>query len=235
MFSIVHPQTDIKVKEKIWAKNFVDLATLLPNTQAGETKTTTKDGNREVTTVSRLGPKRIVNLTTWYQAFQIYADIYCQKYPTQSPNLFRYMSIIQKMAVSYKQWLSYDEKFRQMKATKSLPWDSIHTETYLFCSLSASNTQTFRPQPSATTRLPLQILRRRGYCWDFQSRGLCFRPNCQILHRCANCEGPHGTHACFKPPHTNLNSLLLYLTSVVITMAQQARSLRLCQDGTCSH
>ena len=150
MFSIVHPQTDIKVKEKIWAKNFVDLATLLPNTQAGETKTTTKDGNREVTTVSRLGPKRIVNLTTWYQAFQIYADIYCQKYPTQSPNLFRYMSIIQKMAVSYKQWLSYDEKFRQMKATKSLPWDSIHTETYLFCTLSASNTL------------------------------FCFRPNCQI-------------------------------------------------------
>ena len=65
--------------------------------------------------------------------------------------------------------LSYGDKFHQMKAIKSHPWDSIHTEAYLFCSLSAANTLTFRPQPSATTRMTVQILcNQKQLTFNFQ-------------------------------------------------------------------
>ncbi|XP_060605952.1 uncharacterized protein LOC132758352 isoform X2 [Ruditapes philippinarum] len=203
-FSAIHPPVSKKNKEKIWNMQYVDLASLYFNKDSSETKTISKNNSGTVTSIHKAAPKQISTIMVWCRAFQIYADIYCMKYPLESPQIFRYMSIVQNLANHTNFWQLYDEKFRQCRAIESIPWGKIHIETYLFCSITQSK-QNCRPQHGQRTsgsnsRVPASTLFRNGYCWDFQRFNSCAKSKCSVLHKCANCEDKsHGAGRCRRP------------------------------------
>lgn len=198
-FSTVHPPVDKATRQKIYNLQYVDLSALLFKSSIFETTTIKKSANSITTSIQTNQANKITSIITWCRAFQLYADIYCGKYPTQSSELFRYMSIIQTLAQNSFPWQQYDEKFRQLRSVNPLPWGNIHTETYLFCSMLAKS-QPFRGQQSSATRLPLSVRHRKGFCWEFQDSGRCLKSKCTLQHVCSNCNGSsHGASRCFKP------------------------------------
>ncbi|XP_052774428.1 uncharacterized protein LOC128229245 isoform X4 [Mya arenaria] len=197
-FSAIHPPLDQKLIDKITNGEFVDFPYLLNKDHNNETTTIRKTNNATITSIQKSSPQPITEIGQWNRAFQMYADVYSAKYPTQAPHLFRYMSIIQHLANTSKHWQLYDEKFRKLRAVSpSIPWGIIHTETYLFCSIL---NQPFRgPSNNNSKFLSNKIMFRKGYCWDYQQSGQCRKPKCTVAHHCSNCEGPHGASRCSKP------------------------------------
>ncbi|XP_060587736.1 uncharacterized protein LOC132743225 [Ruditapes philippinarum] len=207
-FSLVHPPIDSKLRQQIWNREFVDLGVLyFREKNISKTTTIQESGNRTVTSIQEGSKKQISTILTWSRAFQQYADVYCCKYPLESSQLFQYMSIIQKMAQSTDNWLLYDTKFRQLRATNPQPWGIIHTETFLFCSIDKpANHKVQNNNHSFRKYLPPHIFQRKGYCWEFQKRSSCSKKSCSVSHKCANCEGQHAAISChldfkkFKQP-----------------------------------
>ncbi|XP_052261592.1 uncharacterized protein LOC127865691 isoform X1 [Dreissena polymorpha] len=206
VFSVVHPPLDQNTMNKIVNGEYVDFPSLIFKDQNHETTTIHKTQSSTITSTHKASRKQLHNIHQWNEAFQIYSDIYTQKYPTQAPHLFRYMTIIQRLSNSTRAWLTYDEKFRRLRAAcPSIPWGTVHIETFLFCTTLGQS------QPFRTTATPSSGFRsfsnrpnkspffRRGYCWDFQQVGSCERPRCTQAHRCGGCEGPHGAFQCNQP------------------------------------
>ncbi|XP_052787925.1 uncharacterized protein LOC128222832 [Mya arenaria] len=203
-FSAIHPPLDQKLADKILNGEYVDFASIIHRDHLGETMTIKKTNNSTVTSIQKASAKRITEIDQWNKAFQIYADIYSAKYHSQAPQLFRYMSIIQNLSHNSQQWIAYDEKFRRLRAASpSIPWGTIHTETYLFCCMMNSSFRgpsKFNSRPHSN-KIPAHILYKKGYCWEFQESGACNKLKCTVSHQCSNCEGPHGACGCPKPFH----------------------------------
>lgn len=209
-FSLVHPPVDVKIRQQIWNREYVDLGVLFfKDRNIQKTTTIQETGNKTVTSIQEGSKKQINTILTWTRAFQQYADIYCCKYPRESSQLFQYMSIIQNLAQSSDSWLLYDTKFRQLRATNPQPWGKIHTETFLFCSINRPlNVKSPQNRNHSFRKyLPPHIFQRKGYCWEFQKRSSCSKQSCSVSHKCANCEGQHAAIAChldyrkFKQPN----------------------------------
>ncbi|XP_053393999.1 uncharacterized protein LOC128555531 [Mercenaria mercenaria] len=207
-FSAVHSPVDKKLKEKIFNMQYIDLSHLYYKNSISETTTIKKTKSEMVTSVQKSAPKQISNILTWCRAFQIYADVYCTKYQDESSQLFQYMTLIQNLANHTRHWQLYDEKFRQLRAVSPVPWGKIHTETYLYCCIA--QTSSFRSYNNnnnqnnnlygSAFKLPPHIMFRKGYCWDYQRLSSCPKQKCNVLHQCANCEGPtHGASKCNRP------------------------------------
>lgn len=202
-FSAIHAPLDQSMKKKILSREYVDFSSLyFSNSHVNETTMIQKTQHMTTKTVHKNTTKQITSILTWCRAFQMYADIYCLKYPEEASQMFRYMSLVQNLAKHTTNWQLYDEKFRRLRAISPLPWGAIHTETFLYCTISQpspSSSGNFRPKHAAPTRFPKHIMQRPGYCWDFQKHNNCFRQRCTVLHQCANCEGGHGAQRCGKP------------------------------------
>jgi len=201
LFSLIHPPVDAKIRTQICNKEYVDMAKLIFTDDVGEMTTITKSSTKTVTQIQKRSTKTISNVLTWSRAFQHYADLYCTRYPHEASDLFRYMSIIQALAGTSASWCLYDEKFRRARAVNALPWGTLHTETYLFCTLAKTS---FPPQtpfrPQTQPRFPSYIMRKKGSCWDFQLHSKCSKPNCKLSHTCNNCFDPsHRANRCYKP------------------------------------
>ena len=71
-----------KIKEQIWAKQYFDLATLLPPPQ------TTKPQNQE----SKANNTPFIHTPDqWTTAFIVFVAIYSEKFPNQTPGLMKHM------------------------------------------------------------------------------------------------------------------------------------------------
>ncbi|WAQ99023.1 hypothetical protein MAR_023396 [Mya arenaria] len=99
VFSIVHPPVEKKLRIQILNREYVELSRLIfLDSSLEETRTIKKSDHQTVTSVQTIPVKKIQSITTWCKAFQRYADIYCTKYPLESPELFKYMTVIQSFA-----------------------------------------------------------------------------------------------------------------------------------------
>jgi hypothetical protein len=202
-FSSVHPVVSKKLRTKILNREFVDLGEIyFSDNLLSETTTIKKTPGATIKSVHKSAPKQISNIMTWNRAFQVYADIYASKYQSEGFQMFRYMTLIQNLANHGIAWLTYDQKFRQLRTSANLAWGSIHTETYLHCMILKPSFRLSSPQSgsSYTPKVPLHILQRRGYCWEYQKFSLCSKQICDRSHKCSNCEGfNHGASKCTKP------------------------------------
>ena len=202
-FSTINPIVEKTMKLKIFNREYVDLSSLyFTKSNINETTTIHKTDHATITSTQKSANRKITNIFTWTRAFQIYADVYCSKYPQESSQMFTYMTLVQNLAQHNRNWLTYDEKFRQLRSVKpNIPWNTIHTETFLFCSISQppATSSTFRPSTKSYQKFPAYIMQRKHYCWDFQQYGHCTKSACRVLHQCSNCEGQHGANRCNRP------------------------------------
>ncbi|WAR02032.1 SIAE-like protein [Mya arenaria] len=160
-FSAIHPPLDQKLIDKITNGEFVDFPYLLNKDHNNETTTIRKTNNATITSIQKSSPQPITEIGQWNRAFQMYADVYSAKYPTQAPHLFRYMSIIQHLANTSKHWQLYDEKFRKLRTVSpSIPWGIIHTETPFVAPLTT--TQNFCQTKSCSEKVTVGITNSLG-------------------------------------------------------------------------
>ena len=193
-----------KIKQQIWANEYVDLDCLLDFKQ---------EHNNEYHIVNKEGGfafevskpnKTIGNLGQWCSAFMVYLTIYCRKYPEQLSDLTTYLSTIKLLCHRGGDYLTYDKEFRILRQSTNIPFSVTHTTLWLECrdapaqnkmnnSKSSGKKNNFRPK-TATNSKPDHPF---GYCFKFHEHGNCTRQNCMYSHTCYN-EGCNLKHPVFK-------------------------------------
>ena len=193
-------------KKKIWQRQFIDLNKLYYGNDGNQVQmSVTKTKDSSVTHVSKPPQKKINNILSWSRAFQLYASIYCIKYPNEAAGMFQYMTLIQTLAQKSQNWQLYDIKFRKLRRHKPLPLAKLHLQTHIYASLTPPpkstmqraagtfrpNSNSFRPNGQSSSKIF-----RNGYCWEFQRFGRCSKSSCSRAHKCSLCEGTHAGASC---------------------------------------
>jgi len=60
-------------------------------------------------------PKRVFNIKQWVRAFNIFVAIYTEQYHSETPQLMKYCKVVRHIALSYADWLWYDEPFSYLR------------------------------------------------------------------------------------------------------------------------
>ena len=199
-----------KVRSKILADKFIELADLLPQNYKNNQVVLTATSDHQVKFLKPNGPKYIT-LDQWNSAFLIYMSIYADKATTLSQSklinrqLLTYYRDVNTMAKENYQWRTYDRQYRKDRAAqpKPMPYSTIRHDLMLdamstrnkdWARPGSSSQGSFRRQftTSANTRTPL------GYCLDFHNpTRFCNRPlDCKYKHVCPKCGGRHPTFKC---------------------------------------
>lgn len=209
------PPVSTKLLDKIQKWQFVKLASLLTHdTQSrGDTLTITQDGQSMVVRQQdeSLGRKKISDITTWLQAFSIYAASLAASESSNSDQfkgLMAHMFLMIQLAkdLGGTIWLQYDREFRIWAAAKGVKvWGELNLSIYGHC-LAAHQ------RPSSTTKLgPQKRLydrrddkRAKGHqncCYKWNFDGSCHKPAaaCRYLHACHFCGGDHRAMECPSP------------------------------------
>lgn len=115
-----------KVKNQIWANEFVDFALPLNNSvcnSAEEEQYTLKlDAPNSGQPSLVLGPnskrQAINTIDQWVSAFQTFVAIYPERALQDTPALMKYGSVIRELATLGANWKFYDENFRKFRQSQ---------------------------------------------------------------------------------------------------------------------
>lgn len=174
-----------QVRDKIINGEYVELDSLLNNSNNDQTKTIVVDNNGNIN-VKQKPEKRITEIGTWVDAFLIYTSIYTAAHPDSTQGLLKYMFNV-KLGASrciHMGWKKYDQQFRLKRARNpTMAWGTVDMELWL---LYISQGQT----PVSDNQVAV------GKCFTYNNKGRCGRTSCRYLHRCLKCGGPHAAFAC---------------------------------------
>ena len=199
----IHAQVSEKQKQKIWADEYVDLASLLrqqgPDSDS-YSLSFSAGGDDRMPSIS-LAPRRkqsIISFTQWSQAFQVMMSVYLSQpaRAADAPALLKCQQVMQDLAERGGDWRTYDESFRAMR---KLQWDHIHWELWM---------KAVHPLPTQNNNGPVRpafLGKARGhpagsprakYCFAFNTGQPCSFRNCHYEHKCSRCQGHHPAHRC---------------------------------------
>jgi len=176
------------VKAKIWAGEYVELATL--------NSASVIPDSRELLSAEekKACPKypKIENIWDWLRMFHIFASIYTSKHLELAPELFSYETRIIDLHRRYKGfvWKAYDERFRAARAVvPSLSWEKINWDLVmeLIGDHAATSERNDKPHKHP-----------ENVCRKFLSKGVCdFGASCKFRHLCGVCmKGDHSRLQC---------------------------------------
>ncbi len=186
-----------KIKSLIWGNDYVDFISLLSDKEAEYTITvSTATGHPSVSMIPPTRGKRIPDIATWLNAFQIYAAVYAERQPTSAPALFKYMSFVRGMASRGMDWYGYDSCFRKQKAGQAWGFDYIHWELYFQAQQSSQRPNTQQRPQSQPSHMSRPFRPPKGFCYDYSAQGKCTRKMCPFRHFCASCGEKHPTSRC---------------------------------------
>ena len=207
---------DIKIKERIWANQFIDLGLLISEAPHETTYLSSSSPlSFQQNTTHRL--KTINSIEQWSDAFLIFIAIHTEHCPSDTQDILKYMQLIRTMSRDAPShvFLAYDRDFRKLRCHFSLPWCLLHQELFYSVSKAAGVQGRQFPNPHHMFLQRRQQVAKRqpfptGYCFAFCSEGLCSNPNCNFVHKCPTCNGPHALPHCpgsrqvnqFKRPPT---------------------------------
>jgi hypothetical protein len=203
-----------RIKEKIWNNEFMNLADLLPKLDFEDPWSVTLGPS--LITMSKQSSKSRGPLTfyEWNEAFHIYMAIYIERFPSEAPNMLKYMSIV-KDAYEMRgtqAFRTYDQSFRLLRARNNLPWQKPIDELFTKSVFPKRHyPQTF-PINAPNKYVPPTINRRSqpflnnrdrdGTCHVWNTYEVCNRTNCTFKHVCKFCRGPHPKVRCTRQPNT---------------------------------
>jgi hypothetical protein len=177
------------VRSKIWAGEYVELATLNSASVLPDHRDSSSAEDRKT------NPKypKIENIWDWLRMFHIFAAIYTTKHQALAPELFSYETRIIDLHRRYKGlvWKAYDERFRAARAiVPSLSWEKINWD--LVMELNGDHATT------AFERSDNQHKKQETVCRRFWSKGACdFGAACKFKHLCGVCKkGDHSRLQC---------------------------------------
>ena len=205
---------DTKIKNKIWAGQYVELGSLIPrNEYASTVHMAYAPASISQVSLTPTRAKQPNNFAEWLSWFSIYASVYCEQHPAQAPQLFTYISRIQNLSfrrpISYV-WRAYDECFRRVKAfSPGLPWHIIQDQILRDAedlAAAAARNQSFRRaannnnnnnQSGTNARHEGQRGDKSAVCFDYNDINKpCKRPVCKFPHKCSKCHNNHPAYQC---------------------------------------
>ena len=223
-----------RIKEKIWANEYIDLSALLPTNVDNDLWSVTFAPNT-VTLQNQQNvpkPKSILSFYEWNEAFRIYMAIYIQIFPEDAPHMLKYMSTIKNIyeMKGNESFRYYDETFRLLRKENSQPWQQEIDELYrkaMFMKSSKFTVNHNFPQPPTTAKYnngtainpnnrrvqPFLDTNNNGTCHIYNKYQCCTKRNYPYQHVCRVCKGPHPQAKCTKQatihqinqPHTKQN------------------------------
>ena len=129
---LLNDEVSDKWKKKIYQQQYVDFNKLYYGRDDHQVHMVVKKNKgNSITSVTKKPPRKITNILSWSRAFQLYASIYCLKYPKESAGMFQYMTLIQTLAKKSPNWQLYDIKFRKLRKHRPLPWAKLHLQAHI--------------------------------------------------------------------------------------------------------
>lgn len=114
----------VKVKNKIWANDYVDLRSLLPNHEQDPFTLTVTSGSINVQHNAKAKKNLCLCIIGRMPFFFNLTCIYFEKFPLEAPHLLKYLSFVREMSKLHGEtaWRNYDESYRHLKENSNLPW-----------------------------------------------------------------------------------------------------------------
>ena len=120
-----------KVRDKIWAREYVDLAALLLD---DEQEMELRICNRQDKPSFKMVPRHkqdITNIGLWHKAFRRYATVYLRKYPYEHWGIMTYIDTIAELADDGVDWVAYDKRFRKNHAIGREAYGNVNVPMYI--------------------------------------------------------------------------------------------------------
>lgn len=132
------PPVPLKLAERIWRKEFIDLSELLP-ARLGAPELTLMDliAKRDKVKES----KKIHTIEQWVVCFNTYISVMSIRYPERVIDLLAYSSTITKASADYEDtpWLAYDCHFRKLaEANGRQDWSQVESSLWTLYFANAS-------------------------------------------------------------------------------------------------
>lgn len=195
----LHSFVALKIKEKIWNSEFIDLSTAFNDKAEDESKFSLSFDKSGSTKITQKPKKKFITIEQWTDSFAKFASVLRLKYPDLADPLAQYSSTVRGIAKAKGNWYYYDTQFRKLKQNVDIPWDCIQHELY-FKALNQKqqpfrSLQGFGQKPSTQGKS----------CYKYNNGDHC--EGCIYPHVCRICGGRHPRFKCFKRNQLNQPSI----------------------------
>ena len=120
-----------KIKDKIWAREYVELSNLLQDEdQEMELKITSHSSNPTFNLVPK-NKKEVNTIGKWIKAFNCFTAVYARRWPDEVPGLLKHMEVVIGLADDNAGWRMYDRSFRKLHANGLESFGQINVDLYL--------------------------------------------------------------------------------------------------------
>ena len=197
---------DPRIKAKIWAGQYVELASLHSVVDQRPALAVAWEGDQPHLAVAPPRHAAPSNVTEWQKLFLTYAAIYVEAHPTEAAALMTYAVRVVDLYASHRGflWRAYDERFRRLRAVcTTLPWNQLnwHLVMELTGAQCQSETSTSSSQPS---RAGTAGTAPAGACRVHFYKGVCTRQ--KYTHICSICgKSGHSATTCRSPDQSGHN------------------------------
>ena len=189
----------MKIKNKIWNNEFIEIKTLLPNHKEDPLSVSIVPG---AITLQQTTKKIPLSLNQWTTCFHIFMAIYIEKKPDEASHLLKYCEFIRELSYDHgdSAWRFYDESFRRLRETHSAPWqqpiEELRGKAIGLNIKSKLNVSNFGFRQNKSKQHSFRAKERT--CFTFNRGETC--PNtCDYKHACAFCKsGSHNKLSCPK-------------------------------------
>ena len=197
----IHAQISMKLRQKIWAGEYIDFSLLL-NKEDRNVQLGTFDTGEEVPQlVWRQTKQKQLSLNEWTDGFHLFMSLILVKEPNEASNLLKYNNLVRGIAQEGGDWRYYDESFRRMKASEALAWDEVDTIALNFATSRGARNQNKGNSNQSVGNRPFRGRGRgnrptikRGFCFKFNRGQPC--GGCAYKHMCSICSGSHAQPQC---------------------------------------
>ena len=182
----------LRVKQKIWSDQFVDLKTLLPSFKESTVSIQIEQNSLSFTNTQK--SQNQLSIHQWTTAFITFMAIYIEKKPEDAPHLLKYCNTIREISASSgdSAWKFYDDNFRKLRQSNKLPWQRNMPELMVSACTMHRSQQPFRK--NFRDRVPSD--KGTKFCYNFNNGTKCKNEPCRFQHICQICKESHPKIKC---------------------------------------
>ncbi|XP_070204771.1 uncharacterized protein [Littorina saxatilis] len=171
---------DDKLKTRIWSQEAIDLATLVKGEDHGSYDITISKSADGPSFSIRDAPNKatVLSESSWTAAWNIYAAIYTQRFPTAMQGLAVHFQQVQQLMLERGDWRGYDRAFRRMVQQGLQQWGVASPALYTSARLKFVHGAMAAPHHSGDS--PAAVWQRggrnrapKGFCYEFHLKNSC--------------------------------------------------------------
>ena len=133
-----------RLKDKIWAKEYVELSTLLQEEDQEMELQISSHSEQPTFTLVPKNEKEVNTIARWIKAFNCFTAVYSRKWPEEVPGLLKHMDIVIGLSDDNANWRSYDKSFWKLHANGKEKFGQINVDLYLLASRAPFRGGSFR-------------------------------------------------------------------------------------------